>query len=317
MMMGGINIDPKQADALHRLTEEDKSIEKTLARRGYTFSKDKTNLSKQLFTDKILINRDYKDTFYRMLSKESCRSVLKQLCASKEGCLKNDLLRNRTTQEVNQLLSTLAKMDLLEKNNGEIFRLKNSDVNFGKNLEWFISEVFHRELFCVSDWGVHVKEAPEGGDYDVLARAESNIIYVECKAKKPENLKEKELISFLKRDEFLRSYTSILFIDSTDEISYINDLINKLGEKIKTCIPELGIDFVMGDPPYTESLDGGYFHFQGRLFFVNAKKSVLDTIKLCLRHRHRTGEMEIAFAGRFWLQELLLKAEKHLTTSFI
>jgi hypothetical protein len=309
-MLRGIFWDAQKSKTLDRITEDDFSIEKTLVRRGFTFKSNKTGLSKELLIELYHSREERVNKFYNLMNKESNRAILKKICLMNSGFTKEDLVKNWDSQRVEDLLEELKELVIVNQKSDGTFELVNSEVEYGSNLEWYIAEIFRREFFCTSDWGVHVVEAPSGGDYDVLARSENNLIYVECKAKSPSSIKEEELINFLKRDEFLRPYISIFFIDTTDSIYSLEELLNKIGLKIKELIKQHNIDFVMGSPPYTEKLNNLFFHFQSRLFFVNSHHPIIETFKLCFRHRYRIGEMDQAYKGRFWLHELLIEVEK-------
>lgn len=299
-----------QPEMLDKIIGDYFSIRKTLVRRGYTFESKKTGLSKKLLLDLKPIRKTAADGFYRLMSKESNRAILKRICRTTKFT-KEDLCKKWNIKRIDYLLEELLDLGVIIKTDDSSFSVRKREVEYGENFEWYISEMFERELSYTSDWGVHIREAPSGGDYDVLAWAGNNLIYVECKAKKPSDIAEKEIISLLKRDEFLRPHVTILFVDSTSDIDFVENLFSKIGSRIKKLCNRYGIkNSGMSDPPYTERLDDLFFHFQDRLFVLNSRKQILDEFKLCLRHRHRTGEVEQAIAGRFWLHELLLKVEK-------
>ena len=308
MKFNGFLWDIEKSKILDRIVEDDRSIEKTLVRRGFTFVSRK-NLSGRLFRDLPHLYYKTRERFYNLMSKDSNRVILKKICTQKERFFNSELYERWDRERVDELLEELKLLKIIKKNQDESFSLTNIKAKFSENFEWYIAELFKNELYCTADWGVHIEEAPSGGDYDVLARVENDIIYVECKAKAPSNIDEKEFLDFLKRDEFLRSYISIFLIDSTDSIEPIEKLFNIIALKIKELISKHGIEFLMGEPPYTERLDDLFFHFQSRLFVVNSKKPILETFKLCLRHCYRIGEQERAVAWRFWLHELLLRVE--------
>ncbi len=310
MKLGGILQNLEKSEILDRIAENDRSIKKTLIRKGYTFESNKSGLSKNLLLDINILEHGRAGRFYNLMNRESNRAILKKICAIESKFTKAELYNERNVAIVDNLLKELVEISVIINNQDSSFLLKKREAKYGENLEWYISEMFKKEFYCTSDWGVHIVEAPNGGDYDVLARSENNLIYVECKAKRPSNIDEKEIISLLKRDEFLRPYITILFVDSTDDINSIENLFKKICLRIKELIAKHNIKFVMGKPPYTEKLYEPFVHFQSRLFVVNSKKPVLETFKLCLRHRHRSGETDQAIKGRFWLQELILKVEE-------
>jgi len=306
----GILWDTEKSQILDCIAQNDYSIEKTLVRRGFTFKSRKNFLSEKLLIENKLWPNDLLDKFFSVLDDRTHRAILKFICANKSSFSEKDLTQRWANPKVAKLLKSLLTLKIISEMQQGIFSLSRKKAEFGENFEWYVAELFKRKFFSTADWGIHIVEAPNGGDYDVLARPENNIIYVECKTKSPSSLKEEELISFLKRDEFLRPYVAIMLFDTSDKVEKIEKMFNHTALKIKTVIEEQKIDFVMGEPPYTENLENSFFHFQSRLFFINSQRSISENIKLCLRHRHRVGELEQACKGRFWLHELLLKTEK-------
>jgi hypothetical protein len=309
-MYQGLSEDIRNRKILDRIVENDRSIEKTLVRNGYTFRSGKEDGSKKLLIQRLWIDTTPADGFFELMNIESNRSILKTICSLKSAFTQDDLAAKWPLKKVDALITELCNLRILSQRALGNFELANKEAKFGENLEWYVAELFKRKLFATSDWGVKIEEAPCGGDYDVLARLENQIVYVECKAKNPGAVKESELLNFLKRDEFLRPHISIFFIDSTDNVDPVEDSLNKIGRKIGEVKATHNIKNTFGKPPYVEGVSSNVRHFQHRLFLVNSKKPVLETFKLCLRHRHRTGELEQAFKGRFWLHEEFNKVEK-------
>lgn len=309
-MYRGLFGDIENAKILDRIVENDRSIEKTLVRNGYTFRSRKDDASNKLLIERPSIDTTPADAFFGLMNIQSNRSILKKMCSLKCSFTQEELAANWGPKKVEALITELCNLRVLSQRAMGKFELANKEARFGENLEWYVAELFKRKLFATSDWGVKIKEAPCGGDYDVLARLENEIVYVECKAKNPRSVKESELLNFLKRDEFLRPYISIFFVDSTDNVDPVEEGLNKIGGKIGDVKATHNIENTFGKPPYIEDVSSNVRHFQHRLFPVNSKKPVLETFKLCLRHRHRTGELEQAFKGRFWLHEEFNKVEK-------
>ena len=309
-MYKGLTEDIKRSEVLDRIINNDRSIKKTLLRRGYTYQSDKQNASKKLLMELPVIDRTPVDSFYQLMQEQSNRVILKKLCSLNRGFTKEQMQKNWAPEKIDSLLSRLQDLKIIVSTPSQNFQLQNPHAEFGENLEWYVAELFRREFYGTADWGVHIVEAPAGGDYDVLARLENQLVYVECKAKRPDSVKESEFISFLKRDEFLRPHMAIFFIDSTDKIAPVENMFNNIGENIGKLKVEHGVANTFGQPPYTERIDKNVCHFQGRLFIANSRKPALDTFKFCLRHRHRTGVQDQATSGSFWLHQELNKVEK-------
>lgn len=302
----GMAWDIEKYRILDRLAENDCSIEKTLVRRGFTFqSREVLGATKKLMIDSgIFQDRDKTECFFNLMHDGESRKLIRWICFKKQG-IDKDTMTQEGFMRIDKTLNSLLEVFAVEENNG-LFRARNEKVDFGPNFEWYVAELFKREFACTSDWGVHIVEAPDGGDYDVLARSENNIIYLECKAKQPSKIKEDELVSFLKRDEFLRPYVSFILVDSSDSLSGLEKRFNRILRKVEKFMPKTKFNSLMKGAPYTERIGSNFFHLQNRLFVINSNKSIVENIKLCLRHRHRIGELNQAHKGRFWLHKLLL-----------
>ncbi len=315
----GIHFDIRKAEIMNQITEDYFSIANTLARRGFTFVSNKKNLSEKLLINIPLIDlghvvdgERFSDKLYNLMNDEFIRKVLRKISELKN--FKEEILYSIEWKPelINPLIERLTKYSVLKKDEKDGCLLENSKAEFGENLEWYISELIEREFNSVSDWGVHIEEAPDGGDYDVLGRLEDKIIYVECKGGKPSNLYEKDLISILKRDEFLRPYLTILLFDSTDTLNVVKELFNSLSLKVKALIIKLDKDVSIGELPYFTELEGESFCLMDRFFVINSKRDIKKEIMKCLRHRYRTGVEEQPIGGEFWFHKLLLKVQDEL-----
>src|SRR5207302_1829795 len=69
------------------------------------------------------------------------------------------------------------------------YRLRDARISsFGGTLEWYVAEVLVREFGCAATWGLRIPRATHGGDYDVVACAEGEVIYVETKSAPPRQI---------------------------------------------------------------------------------------------------------------------------------
>jgi hypothetical protein len=88
-------------------------------------------------------------------------------------------------------------------------------VSFGGTLEWYVAELLGREFGCAATWGLRIPRAPHGGDYDVVACAEGELIYVEAKSAPPRQVTEEQVSAFLDRVDTLRPDLAIFLCDTT------------------------------------------------------------------------------------------------------
>ena len=282
-------------EIIKQFVEIELSIEKTLIRRGYQCSK-----SPSLF-ERLLVPWEKKalDGLYTIMTNHENRAKLKNICSIKNEINPNDLCKKAgwSSERINAFIKDLISFKILrDTTNISSFSLFNQQAEFGANLEWYIAEIFQRELYYTSGWGIHIEEAPDGGDYDVVARAEDKIIYVECKAKPVKNITKNEFLSFFRRDNFLRPDLSIFFIDSNDSL---NPLIESLKELTGT---EIRDNF------FNDLKEMPLKHIGGRLFLINTQReSIKQRIMECLRFNHRFQTHYMSTEGPFFLHKNIEK----------
>jgi hypothetical protein len=90
----------------------------------------------------------------------------------------------------------------------------SNQFRFGKTLELLLAYLAIEELKAFSaSFGVKIKHAPDGGDFDCIAVFRDDLIYFEAKSGNVNNISTSSIFSFLKRHVFLAPRASILFID--------------------------------------------------------------------------------------------------------
>src|SRR5207248_1830800 len=81
-----------------------------------------------------------------------------------------------------------------------VYRLDDERVvSFGGTLEWYVAQVLAREFECASAHGLRIAHAAHGGDYDVIACTEGEVVYVETKSAPPRQIVQAEVGAFLDR----------------------------------------------------------------------------------------------------------------------
>ena len=88
-------------------------------------------------------------------------------------------------------------------------------VSFGGTLEWYVAEVLRHELGCDAAYGLRIAGAAHGGDYDVVACAEGEVIYAETKSAPPRQIVQGEVGAFLDRVDTLRPDVALFVADTT------------------------------------------------------------------------------------------------------
>jgi hypothetical protein len=88
-------------------------------------------------------------------------------------------------------------------------------VSFGGTLEWYVAQVLAREFGCAAACGLRIHRAPHGGDYDVVACAEGELLYVETKSAPPRQVTAEHVSAFLDRVDTLHPDLAIFLCDTT------------------------------------------------------------------------------------------------------
>jgi hypothetical protein len=115
--------------------------------------------------------------YFQRLKRYSFRLVLRDLIA-RPGTEPDRLTRFCSPATIRSHLAFLSRVGLIEPwEHGH--RLLVSPVrSFGETLEWFVAKLLEEEFSCETLWGVRVKGLEPGGDYDLLARIEHELVYV-------------------------------------------------------------------------------------------------------------------------------------------
>ena len=138
-----------------------------------------------------------------------------------------DVLKHRTELRLGQLtryasrvvaaryLRFLVGAGLVARVGRGAYRLRDARISsFGGTLEWYVAEVLVREFGCAATWGLRIPRATHGGDYDVVACAEGEVIYVETKSAPPRQIIQEVVGAFLDRIDTLRPDAALFLVDT-------------------------------------------------------------------------------------------------------
>ncbi|MFQ6091472.1 MAG: hypothetical protein ACE5OR_02135 [bacterium] len=199
------------------------TIAETLRRRGFTFGNDcpMGNLVYPPRPTPRIINK-----YYELLKRYSFRIVLRDIIKYRDGFDKGDLLHYCAAEKVEEYLGFLTRSGIVEGKSGGRYALSKPDIDsFGGTLEWFVAQIFRRQFCSVASWGVKVLDTDLGGDYDVIARVEQKLVYVETKSSPPKNIHQESIDEFLGRWEDLKPNLAIYLVDTHLRLE---DKINKM-----------------------------------------------------------------------------------------
>jgi hypothetical protein len=214
---------------------------------------------------------------YQLLRHYSFRLFLRDVISNKNAFQATGLVRYCSLETAQRYCASLCELKLAEPLGEGTFRLVNrSLVSFGPTLEWFVAQMFQREFASPAIYGARFKETPSGGDYDVIALWEGQMVYVEIKSSPPRGIERGEIGSFLARISDLLPDIAFLFNDTQlrmkDKIvlMFEEELHGRYGTRI-------------GDRFPVTRLSDELFHINHRIYIVNSKRDVVANFNHCLR----------------------------------
>jgi hypothetical protein len=240
--------------ALNRFTP---SLETILKRRGFRVYKKEP-------TDDLLVpDEPFRGSFFDMLHKYSFRLLLRDVIKHQDRFTLEQVTRYSTSRIIRSYLNYLNDIRLI-KDGAAGYTLSHRPItSFGPTLEWYIAELLKREFGAEVLWGVKFKRPKVGGDYDVLAKLDGSLLYVEVKSSPPKQVMASEIAAFLDRVEDLAPETAIFLMDT--ELRMKDKLVPMFEQ-------ELGKR--SNNPPPVIRLERELFHVQERIFIVNAKENI-------------------------------------------
>jgi hypothetical protein len=215
------------------------------------------------------------EVYYQRLKRYSFRLVLRDLIA-RPGTEPERLTRFCSSATIRTHLAYLSNVGLIEPwEHGH--RLVISPVrSFGETLEWFVAKLLEEEYSAETLWGVRVKGREPGGDYDVLARIEHELVYVEMTASPPKHIYQHDVGSFFDRIVHVAPHVAIFFVDTelrmTDKLVplFEAELRKRHGARARMRFP-------------VTRLRGELYHVNHRVFLINSKRDPATNFRACLR----------------------------------
>jgi len=258
------------------LSELTPSLSVLLKRRGFKIYK------KEPSDDLLIPEREFIDEYYEMLKKYSFRLFLRDAIKHQPLFTLQQVTRYATKEVTGEYIKYLAKIGLIVSDN-DIYRLKKVPIkSFGETLEWFVAEIFKREFASEAVWGVKMKRPGIGGDYDLLAKIDGSILYMEIKSSPPKQVYQKEVSAFLDRVYDLMPEIAIFFMDT--ELRMKDKMVPMFEDELKIRFSE---------PPEVNRLERELFEMQTerpKIFIINAKDSIINNIEKVLSVYFRRTE---------------------------
>jgi hypothetical protein len=266
------------------LTELTTPLRALLRRRGFRIFK------KEPPDDLLLPEKRFMNDYYRLMNKYSFRLFLRDVIKHQVGFTVKDVTRYSTQEKTADYTSFLLKIRLIEKaGKRDLYRLRKGPIkSFGPTLEWFLSEIFKREFEAEAIWGIKFKRAIVGGDYDLIAKIDSSLLYMEVKSSPPKQIYTSEISAYFERILDLRPEIAVFFMDTElrmkDKIvPMFEDEIRKRGGALSSYLG----DPLSGETLAVRRIEKELFQTGEKIFIINAKDSIVDNIEKVLSRYFR------------------------------
>ncbi|MBI5098717.1 MAG: hypothetical protein HZB30_05710 [Nitrospirae bacterium] len=242
------------------------SLETMLKLRGFRIYK------KEPSEDLLLPQKKYINSYFEKLRRYSFRLFLRDVIKHQDFFIPERVTRYATKEITLQYINFLLKTGAIESVH-EGYRTKKHPIkSFGETLEWFVAGLIKNEFEAETFWGIKFKRPKVGGDYDIIAKIESSILYMEIKSSPPRQIYDKGITAFMNRVEDLSSDISIFFVDT--ELRMKDKIVpmfeTELQRRYKKPVP-------------VERIEKELFHINGKIFIINSKDSIEANIGTVLR----------------------------------
>jgi hypothetical protein len=276
--------DNKTSDESQSLRDEVKRLRKSLSeltppldvllkRRGFRIYK------KEPSEDLLLPENKFVSSFYEMMKKYSFRLFLRDVIKHQIFFRLENVTRYATSEVTKDYVEYLRSIGLAERLSGG-FRLSLEPIkSFGETLEWFVAEIFKKEFAAEAIWGIRFKRTMVGGDYDLIAKVDGAILYMEIKSSPPKQIYQNEISAFFDRVSDLSPEISIFFVDT--ELRMKDKIVLMFDEELKKRHV---------NPPNVIRIEKELFQILDRTFIINAKDSITANIEKVLSLYFRRGQ---------------------------
>jgi len=239
------------------LNELTPSLDMLLKRRGFRVYK------KEPPDDLLVPDELFRDGFYTALHKYSFRLFLRDVIKHQDRFTFEQVTRYSTTRVTRSYLHYLLDIKMVTEGDAGYVLSRRPITSFGTTLEWYVSELLRREFGADALWGVKFRRPNVGGDYDVLAKLDGSLLYVEVKSSPPKQVTDSEVTAFLDRVEDLSPAISIFLMDT--ELRMKDKLVPMFEQELAKRHTQ---------PPAVVRIERELFGVGDRLFIVNAKESI-------------------------------------------
>ncbi len=252
------------------LSELTPDLESMLRRRGFRIHR------KEPPDDLLLPAQKHLDGYFEMLKRYSFRLFLRDVIKHQDGFALKDVTRYSTADVTEDYVNYLLTIGLA-RSLKDGFRLAKRPIkSFGPTLEWFLGMIFAKDLASEAIWGVTFKGQKVGGDYDLIAKMDGSLLYMEVKSSPPKQIYDPEISAFMDRVEDLSADISIFFMDTELRMK---DKIVPMFEA------ELGRRYEK--PPEVKRMVKELFQISDKIFIMNSKGGITANIEKTLSWHFR------------------------------
>jgi hypothetical protein len=247
------------------LSELTPSLEVLLKRRGFKIFKQEPS------DDLLLPENEHIPGFYEMLKKYSFRLFLREVIKNQQFFKLEQVTRYATSEVTKDYVAYMKDIGLLESVSGG-FRLASGQIkSFGETLEWFVAHIFQEEFAAEAIWGIKSKRPNVGGDYDLIAKVDGSILYMEIKSSPPKQIYRNEITAFFERVIDLHPEISIFFVDT--ELRMKDKMVLMFEDELRGRYER---------PPEIIRMEKELFQIWHKIFIINAKDSIANNIEKVL-----------------------------------
>src|SRR4030042_3630393 len=255
------------------LSELPPPLDVLLRRRSFRIYK------KEPSEDLLLPEDRFIGSFYEMMKKYSFRLFLRDVIKHQIFFRLENVTRYATLEVTEDYLGYIRNIGIVEKSSYG-FRLSLGPMKkFGETLEWFVAEIFKVEFAAEAIWGIRFKRPGVGGDYDLIAKVDGSILYMEIKSSPPKQIYQKEISAFMDRVSDLSPEISIFFTDT--ELRMKDKIVPMFDEELKKR---------HNSPLKVTRMEKELFQIWDRMFIINAKDSIAANIEKVLSWYFRRSQ---------------------------
>jgi len=247
------------------LSELTPPLDILLKRRGFRIYK------KEPSEDLLLPEDTFISSFYEMLKRYSFRLFLREVIKHQKFFKLEHVTRYATSAVTRDYIQYMINIGLVENVSGGFKLIPSPIKSFGETLEWFIAEIFKVEFAAETIWGIRFKRPRVGGDYDLIAKVDGAILYMEIKSSPPKQIYQQEISAFFDRVSDLSSEISIFFVDT--ELRMKDKIVVMFEEDLKRRHMH---------PPKIARIEKELFQIWDKIFIINAKDSITANIEKVL-----------------------------------